>query len=124
MLIKNGLVEVDGQIKFQDILIENEKIKEIADEINIISEEVIDAQGGYILPGVIDPHVHMRDPGLTHKEDFETGSMACAKGGVTTFLDMPNTIPNTITEEALLNKKRNAQGRSYVDYGFYFGVYF
>lgn len=121
MLIKNGLVEVDGQIKFQDILIENEKIKEIADEINIISEEVIDAQGGYILPGVIDPHVHMRDPGLTHKEDFETGSMACAKGGVTTFLDMPNTIPNTITEEALLDKKRDAVGRSYVDYGFYFG---
>ena len=67
MLIKNGLVEVDGQLKFQDILIENEKIKEIADEINIISEEVIDAQGGYILPGVIDPQVHMRDPGLTHK---------------------------------------------------------
>ena len=121
MLIKNGLVEVDGQIKFQDILIENEKIKEIADEINIISEEVIDAQGGYILPGVIDPHVHMRDPGLTHKEDFETGSMACAKGGVTTFLDMPNTIPNTITEEALLDKKRDAVGRSYVDYGFYLG---
>lgn len=121
MLIKNGLIEVDGQIKFQDILIENEKIKEIADEINIISEEVIDAQGGYILPGVIDPHVHMRDPGLTHKEDFETGSMACAKGGVTTFLDMPNTIPNTITEEALLDKKRDSVGRSYVDYGFYFG---
>ena len=121
MLIKNGLIEVEGQIKFQDILIENEKIVKIADEINDITEEVLDAQGGYILPGVIDPHVHMRDPGLTHKEDFETGSMACAKGGVTTFIDMPNTVPNTITEEALLNKKRDAQGRSYVDYGFYFG---
>lgn len=121
MLIKNGLIEVEGKIKFQDILVEDGKIVKIANEIEDISEEVLDAQGGYILPGVIDPHVHMRDPGLTHKEDFETGSMACAKGGVTTFIDMPNTIPNTITEEALLNKKRDAIGRSYVDYGFYFG---
>ncbi|MCI6151774.1 MAG: dihydroorotase family protein [Fusobacterium perfoetens] len=121
MLIKNGLVVVDGEIKFKDILIENEKIVEISDEIIKDGEEILDAKGHYIIPGIIDPHVHMRDPGLTHKEDFETGSKACAKGGVTTFFDMPNTIPNTITEEELLKKKKDAIGRSYVDYGFYFG---
>ncbi|MDY3236865.1 MAG: dihydroorotase family protein [Fusobacterium perfoetens] len=121
MLIKNGLVVVDGEIKFKDILIENEKIVEISDEIIKDGEKILDAKGHYIIPGIIDPHVHMRDPGLTHKEDFETGSKACAKGGVTTFFDMPNTIPNTITEEELLKKKKDAIGRSYVDYGFYFG---
>lgn len=121
MLIKNGLVVIDGEIKFKDILIENEKIVEISDEIIKEEEEILDAKGHYIIPGIIDPHVHMRDPGLTHKEDFETGSKACAKGGVTTFFDMPNTIPNTITEEELLKKKKDAVGRSYVDYGFYFG---
>lgn len=121
MLIKNGLVVVDGEIKFKDILIENEKIVEISDEIIKDGEEILDAKGHYIIPGIIDPHVHMRDPGLTHKEDFETGSKACAKGGVTTFFDMPNTIPNTVTEEELLKKKKGAIGRSYVDYGFYFG---
>ncbi|NME35500.1 MULTISPECIES: dihydroorotase family protein [Fusobacterium] len=121
MLIKNGLVVIDGEIKFKDILIENEKIVEISDEIIKEEEEILDAKGHYIIPGIIDPHVHMRDPGLTHKEDFETGSKACAKGGVTTFFDMPNTIPNTITEEELLKKKKDAVGRSYVNYGFYFG---
>lgn len=121
MLIKNGLVVTDGEIKFKDILIENEKIIKISDEIIKDGEEILDAKGHYIISGIIDPHVHMRDPGLTYKEDFETGSKACAKGGVTTFFDMPNTIPNTITEEELLKKKKNAIGRSYVDYGFYFG---
>lgn len=121
MLIKNGLVVIDGEIKFKDILIENEKIVEISDEIIKEEEEILDAKGHYIIPGIIDPHIHMRDPGLTHKEDFETGSKACAKGGVTTFFDMPNTIPNTITEEELLKKKKDAVGRSYVNYGFYFG---
>lgn len=121
MLIKNGLITLEEKVVLKDILVEDGKIKEISDEINLKDQEVIDANGKYVLAGVIDPHVHMRDPGLTHKEDFETGSMACAKGGVTTFLDMPNTVPNTITEEALLDKKREAQGRSYVDYGFYFG---
>jgi dihydroorotase len=82
---------------------------------------IIYADGKYALPGIIDPHTHMRDPGLTYKEDFITGSMACAKGGITTFLDMPNTIPNVTTKEELLNKKENSKNRSFVDYGFYFG---
>ncbi|MGL5123707.1 MAG: dihydroorotase [Fusobacteriaceae bacterium] len=83
--------------------------------------KIIDANFNYVIPGVIDPHTHMRDPGLTSKEDFLTGSKACAKGGITTFLDMPNTIPNTISLKILEEKRKNSQNRSYVDYGFHFG---
>lgn len=122
MLVKNGIIVRDGILNFQDVLIENGKIIEISNEIiPRENEEIIDAKGNYILPGIIDPHTHMRDPGLTYKEDLTSGSMACAKGGITTFLDMPNSVPNTITEEALHDKKNSAIGRSFVDYGFYFG---
>lgn len=122
MLIKNCRMIIDGEEQFKDILVENEKIVSIeADLSGVSSDEIIDAAGNYVISGIIDPHVHMRDPGMTHKEDFTTGSMACAKGGITTFFDMPNTVPNTITEEALLEKKKLHQGNSYVDYGFWFG---
>ena len=122
MLIKNCRMIIDGEEQFKDILVENGKIVSIEDDLSgVSSDEIIDAAGNYVISGIIDPHVHMRDPGMTHKEDFTTGSMACAKGGITTFFDMPNTVPNTITEEALLEKKRLHQGNSYVDYGFLFG---
>lgn len=131
---------VTGVIKdlesVQDIFIYNEKIIKIKSNLKIDesflkkynienfdkeSLEVIDANFNYVIPGVIDVHTHMRDPGLTEKEDFTTGSKACAKGGVTTFIDMPNTIPQTTTEEFLKIKSQGAEGRSYVDYGFHFG---
>ena len=122
MLIKNCRLIIDGTEQIKDILVENEKIVSIEDDLSeVSSHEIIDAAGNYVISGIIDPHVHMRDPGMTHKEDFTTGSMACAKGGITTFFDMPNTIPNTITEEALLEKKELHKGNSYVDYGFWFG---
>lgn len=122
MLIKNCRMIIDGEEQFKDILVENEKIVSIEDDLSgVSSNEIIDAAGNYVISGIIDPHVHMRDPGMTHKEDFTTGSMACAKGGITTFFDMPNTVPNTITEEALLEKKELQKGKSYVDYGFWFG---
>ena len=122
MLIKNCRMIIDGEEQFKDILVENEKIVSIEDDLSgVSSDEIIDAAGNYVISGVIDPHVHMRDPGMTHKEDFTTGSMACAKGGITTFFDMPNTVPNTITEEALLEKKELHKGKSCVDYGFWFG---
>lgn len=122
MLIKNCRMIIDGEEQFKDILVENGKIVSIEDDLSGVSfDEIIDAAGNYVISGIIDPHVHMRDPGMTHKEDFTTGSMACAKGGITTFFDMPNTVPNTITEEALLEKKRLHEGNSYVDYGFWFG---
>jgi len=124
MLIKNALIFINNKAVSKDILIENEKITKIQDEISTEFNKdnlIIYADGKYALPGIIDPHTHMRDPGLTYKEDFITGSMACAKGGITTFLDMPNTIPNVTTKEELLNKKENSKNRSFVDYGFYFG---
>jgi allantoinase len=79
----------------------------------------IDAKGLMILPGLVDDHVHFREPGLTHKEDIPSGSRAAAAGGVTTVLDMPNTIPPVATEQALLAKRALIQGRSYVDVGLY-----
>lgn len=124
MLIKNCRILLDGVEVIKDILVEERKIAKIfncseVEELDI--DEIIDVEGKWVLPGVIDVHTHMRDPGLSHKEDFETGSKACAKGGVTTFIDMPNTVPNTITEEILVEKEKKSLGRSYVDYGFHFG---
>lgn len=121
MLIKNCRVIIDGEEKIIDILVENGKIVSMEEEISAETANVIDAEGNYVIPGVIDPHVHMRDPGLTHKEDFTTGSMACVKGGITLFFDMPNTVPNTITKEALAEKKQMHAGKSYADYAFWFG---
>lgn len=124
MLIKNCTILENGVETVKDILVNKGKIEKIyrcseIEELDI--DEIYDAEGLLVLPGVIDVHTHMRDPGLSHKEDFETGSMACAKGGVTTFIDMPNTVPNTITEEILKAKEENSKDRSYVDYGFHFG---
>ena len=122
MLIRNCRIIVDGKEEITNIITSNGKIAVIDNDIKgDMYENVIDARGNYLLPGVIDPHVHMRDPGMTHKEDFTTGSMACAKGGIILFFDMPNTVPNTITKEALENKKKEMIGKSYVNYAFWFG---
>ena len=121
MIIKNAKTINNKTVS---IIIENEKIKKIDLDNNYLNykdDNIIDANYNYVISGIIDPHVHMRDPGLTHKEDFNSGSKAAARGGVTTFLDMPNTIPNTISKENLLSKKSMMIGKSYVDYGFHFG---
>ncbi|WP_157150434.1 dihydroorotase family protein [Brachyspira sp. SAP_772] len=120
MIIKNAKIENN----IVSIIIENEKIKKIDFDNNFEiykDSNIVDANYNYVLCGIIDPHAHMRDPGLTHKEDFSSGSKAAARGGVTTFFDMPNTIPNTITKESLEEKKNMMIGKSYVDYGFHFG---
>lgn len=122
MLVKNcKLVVENNQEIIRDILIEDGVITKIDENIQAEGHEIVDAQSNYVLSGIIDVHTHMRDPGLTHKEDFTSGSRACARGGVTTFIDMPNTIPVTVTEKALMDKKAMMVGRSYVDYGFHFG---
>lgn len=113
-----------------ELLILNDKIDKISEgfseeEIKNIEKneklEIIDLKGKTVMPGVIDVHTHMREPGITAKEDFATGSRACAKAGVTTFYDMPNTIPTTTTLEALKDKKKLASEKSIVNYGFHFG---
>lgn len=84
--------------------------------------EVVDARGLHVMPGVIDPQVHFREPGATHKEDLASGSRACAAGGVTSFLEMPNTNPTTTTLEAMAWKKARAAETSLVDFGFFIGA--
>lgn len=118
MLLKNG-IDVYG--KKIDILIKEDKILKIAENISLVEKETIDLNGKLVMPGVIDVHTHMREPGLEYKEDFYTGSLACLKGGVTTFMDMPNTDPFTISLENLKEKSSLAK-KSLVNYGFHLGI--
>ena len=124
IILKNG-TDVFG--KKIEILINGkiiEKISENIEEKQYLNREnvkIIDVERKLIMPGVIDVHTHMREPGVTYKEDFETGSKACAKAGITTFYDMPNTVPTTTTLENLLNKKELARKKSIVNFGIHFG---
>ena len=122
LLIKNGsLVSSSGILK-SDLFISNGKIAQIGHQLDIDADKTIDAENKYILPGIIDPQVHFRDPGLTHKEDLKTGSMAAAAGGITTFFEMPNTNPSTITLDKLYEKNRVASEKSITNYSFFFGA--
>ena len=107
-----------------NIIIENGKIKEIKKTIlpsDTATDKTIDIKDKIVIPGLIDPHVHFRDPGLTHKETWKTGSQAAAHGGYTTVIDMPNTIPKTDTLKNFQEKKEIAQ-KSIVDFGLQAGV--
>ena len=123
-ILKNG-IDVFG--KKIEILINGEIIQKISENIdesrfeNNENTKIIDIEEKLVMPGVIDVHTHMREPGITYKEDFATGSRACAKAGITTFYDMPNTIPTTTTLENLLEKKKLASEKAIVNFGFHFG---
>jgi len=122
-LIKNAKIVNEGQIFHGDILIEGEYIKEIGESINLQADDlqVIDAEGKYVLPGAIDDQVHFREPGLTHKANIETESRAAIAGGITSFIEMPNTNPQTTTIEKLNEKFEIAAKTSYANYSFMFG---
>ena len=120
ILLKNCRILINKKVFQKNILIKKDKIAKITNK-ELKADKVIDARSNLVLPGLIDCHVHFREPGLTHKEDFLTGSMAAAKGGVTTVLDMPNTLPPTTTVEAL-EEKRKLAAKSIVNYGFHFGA--
>src|SRR3954466_3586687 len=122
VLIKNAQVVLPNAIERISIVIEGERIADIDSAAQLRVDEVVDASGLHLLPGVIDDQVHFREPGLTHKEDLATGSRACAKGGVTTFLEMPNTVPATTTQARLEDKLELASRKSLVNYGFYVGA--
>jgi len=111
-----------GNILLGDVLTRGREIVQVAPDISASADREIDATGLTLLPGVIDPQVHFREPGLEHKEDLFTASCACAKGGVTSFLEMPNTRPLTTTQAALDDKLKRASEKCLVNYGFFMGA--
>jgi dihydroorotase len=121
-LIRNATVVLPEGLLQTNVLIDGEKIAAIDPAVHAAADAVVDATGLHLIPGVIDDQVHFREPGLTHKEDLRHASRACAKGGVTTFLEMPNTNPSTITRARLEEKLALAADRSLVNFGFYVGA--
>lgn len=124
-LIENATIVNQGRIFIGSVLIEGQKISRIMTGIHhspFLYDQIIDATGCYLLPGVIDEHVHFRDPGLTKKADITTESRAAAAGGITSIMDMPNTLPQTTTLEALDEKRKLMDEKSIVNYSCYFGA--
>jgi dihydroorotase len=123
VLIKNAKIVNEGKIVEGDVLIEDEFIVEIAESISPKSPncKIIDAEGNYLIPGAIDDQVHFREPGLTHKGTIETESRAAVAGGITSFIEQPNTVPNAVTQEILEEKYQIAARTSYANYSFMMG---
>ena len=122
VVIRGAECVLPDETRTADVLLDGGRIADIDPGPATSADETVDASGLMLIPGVIDDQVHFREPGLTHKEDLHTGSLACAAGGVTTFLEMPNTSPTTTTVEALNAKLSLASTKSVVNYGFYIGA--
>lgn len=124
-LIKNGNIVSEDKVFVGDILVIGDKVSAIsAQSISDYPEgtTIVDVSGSYVLPGVIDTHVHFREPGLTHKADIESESRAAAFGGVTSYFDMPNCKPQTTDLETIRDKQKLAAEKSHVNYAFFFGA--
>ena len=122
ILIKNAKIVNEGVIFEGDVLIENEFIVAISSQISSREQDqVIDAKGNYLIPGAIDDQVHFREPGLTHKGTIESESRAAIAGGITSFIEQPNTVPNAVTQELLEQKYQIAAATSYANYSFMMG---
>lgn len=121
-LIRNATVVLPDEILNTHVLLGDGQILAVDAAAHSSADTTVDATGLHLLPGVIDDQVHFRDPGLEHKEDLRTGSRACAKGGITTFFEMPNTQPNTITCDRLDEKLARAAERCVVNYAFFIGA--
>lgn len=121
-LIKQASIVNEGKIKIADVLIVDERIQNISPTINASHAKIIDAEGLYLIPGMIDDQVHFREPGLVHKADIHSESKAAVAGGITSFMDMPNTIPNTLTQILLEEKYAMASKKSFANYSFFMGV--
>ncbi|WPO79738.1 dihydroorotase [Flavobacterium sp. KACC 22761] len=124
ILIKNAKIVNEGSIFEGDVLIENDLIVEVSDSISLKTSDckVIDAEGNYLIPGAIDDQVHFREPGLTHKGDIESESRAAVAGGITSFIEQPNTVPNAVTQEILEEKYQIASQKSFANYSFMMGA--
>ena len=121
-LIKNASIVNEGIIFTSDVLIEEDKIREISENIETKADITIDATGKYLIPGVIDDQVHFREPGLTHKANIYTESKAAIAGGITSFMEMPNTNPQALTQELLEEKFEIAERDSLANFTFFMGV--
>jgi dihydroorotase len=121
-LIRDATVVLPTGCAALNVLIEDGRIAAIDAAAHTAADEVVSARSLHLLPGVIDDQVHFREPGLTHKEDLYTATRACAKGGVTTFLEMPNTIPATTSQQRLNEKLALAASKCLVNFGFYIGA--
>ncbi|MFK8044613.1 MAG: dihydroorotase [Crocinitomicaceae bacterium] len=121
-LLKNATLINEGQIIETDVLIKGERIEKIAKNITDPNAEVIDLAGKWLMPGMIDDQVHFREPGLTHKGEIYTESRAAVAGGITSFMEMPNTVPNALTQELLADKYEIGAKQSIANYSFFMGA--
>lgn len=122
ILIKSATIVNEGLQFVGDVFINNGSIEQITSSLNVKADKEINAEGKYLLPGCIDDQVHFREPGLTYKADIYTESRAAVAGGITSFMEMPNTIPNTVTQELLEDKYRIASKNSLANYSFFMGA--
>ncbi len=119
VLVSGGTVVTSDSVFKADVLVTGGRIAKVGRNLMADGGRVLDATGLFVLPGAIDGHVHMRDPGLTEKEDFSSGTAAAAAGGVTTVLEMPNTLPPVESVQRLLEKKEALSPKAVVDFGLY-----
>ena len=122
ILIKDVQLVNEGKIKSCDILVKNGRIEKIASNINQVADKEIAGNGNVCIPGIIDDQVHFREPGLTHKSDLYTEPRAAVAGGVTSFMEMPNTKPAALTQELLADKYAIANEKSLANYSFFMGA--
>ena len=121
-LIKNSFVVDSGTLQKKDILISNDIIQKVSSKINIEADRTFDCSGLHIIPGVIDDQVHFREPGLTHKGDIYSESKAAVAGGITSFMEMPNTSPQTLTQDLLKKKFQLGEQKSLANFSFFMGA--
>ena len=122
LIIKNATIVNEGSSFKSDVLIEKGIIKKIASQITVLADKIIDANGLHLIPGIIDDQVHFREPGLTHKADIYTESKAAVAGGITSFMEMPNTKPQTLTRELLEEKFKIGDQKSLANFTFFMGA--
>ncbi len=122
ILIRNANIVNEGKVFSGDVLIKDGRIEKIASSIDANAEKIIDAEGKYLLPGVIDDQVHFREPGLTHKANIYSEAKAAVAGGITSFMEMPNTVPQALTQELLEEKYEIGKTTSLANYSFFMGA--
>src|SRR6201986_953286 len=122
ILIKSATIVNENRQYISDLLVKDGVIERIDKHIDVKTGQTINAEGLYLFPGCIDDQVHFREPGLTHKADIHSESRAAVAGGITSFMEMPNTVPNTLTQDLLEEKYAIAEKTSLANYSFYMGT--